>query len=74
MSNILLEIIHQVLENLVCTYKITQHYANEYNPWSVILDSEAFAIFSTKKWLQHYIPFQFIFGRDMILPIKHKVD
>ena len=32
------------------------------------------AIFSTANRLKGYTPGQIIFGRDMILPINHKVD
>ena len=34
----------------------------------------AFAILSTENVLKGYIPGQLVFGRDMILLIKHKVD
>ena len=36
-SNEILEQIHQVLENLVCTYNIDNTCIDEYNPWLVIL-------------------------------------
>ena len=39
-----------------------------------ILASESFAIFSTTKRLKGYSLGRLIFGRDMILPIKHMVD
>ena len=74
MSNAVLERIHQVLGNLVQTYKITQNYVDEYKLWSVILDVADFAIFSTKNRIEGYILGQLIFVCDMILPIKHTVD
>ena len=40
----------------------------------VILDAAAFAIFSTASRQKGYSTGQLIFGRDMILPIKHRVD
>ena len=42
-----------------------------YEPWLVILVAATFEIFSTTNRLKGYTPGQFIFGRDMILPIKH---
>ena len=34
----------------------------------------AFAIYSTTNRQKYYSPGRLIFGRDMILPIKHRVD
>ena len=73
MSNALLEQIHQVLVNLVRAYNITQTYCDKDDPWSGILDAASFAICSTTNILKGFSPSQFIFGRDMILPIKHVV-
>ena len=39
-----------------------------------ILSGTAFAILSTTNGLKGYSPGQLVFGCDMILPIKHKVD
>ena len=45
MWNAVSERIHQVLGNLVRTFKIsTQTYVDKNNPWRVILAAEAFAI------------------------------
>ena len=74
MSNAVLEKIHQVLKNLVLTFNIsTQTYYDKHYSWSGILDASEFAITSTTKKLNSYSTGQFIFGRDMILPIKHTV-
>ena len=53
---------------------ITHYYFEKDGPWSGILAAEAFAICSTKNRLKVYSPVILIFGRDVILPIKHKVD
>ena len=75
MPNAVLERIHQVLGNLVRTFKIsTQTYVDEDEPWTGILAASAFAIFSTTNIPKGYSPGQLIFDRDMILPIKHRVD
>ena len=70
----ILERIHQVIENLVRTFNITQTYVDEEDPWLGILFAAAFEIFSTTNNLKDYSPGNLIFGRDIILPIKHKVD
>ena len=75
MSNAVLERIHQVLGNLVQTLSIsTQPYVDENDPWTGILAAAAFAILSTTNSQKGYSPGKLIFGRDMILPIKHRAD
>ena len=75
MFNAVLESIHQVLGNLVRTFNIsTQTYVYENYPLKGILAESAFAIFSTTNGKKGYSTGQLIFGRDMILPIKHTVD
>ena len=39
-----------------------------------ILAAAAFSILSTTNSQNVYSPIQFIFGRDIIFPIKHRVD
>ena len=56
------------------TCNITITYFDKDNPWSGILDAAAFAIRSTKSTLKGNSTCQLVFGHDMILPIKHKVD
>ena len=71
--NAILEWIHQVLGNLVWTFNISKTYVDEDDPWLVILAAAAFGICSTENGLKGYSPVKLSFGRDMILPIKHKV-
>ena len=73
MSNAILERIHQVIGNLVRTLNIQQTYVDENEPWAGILAAAAFVIRSTTKRKKGYSPDQLIYGRDMILPIKHEV-
>ena len=73
-SNKTLERIHQVLVNLVRDSNISETYVDEDDPWSGILVASEFKILSTTNILKGYIPGQLLFGHDMILPIKHKVD
>ena len=70
MSNVILECIHQVLENLVQKFNIQQTYVDKYDPWTGILDAAAFVICSTTSRQKCYSPGQLLFGRDMILLIK----
>ena len=74
MSNEILERIHQVLGNLVQTCNINQTYVDKDDPWSGILAAPEFAIISTTNRTKRYSTVQLVFGCDMILLIKHKVD
>ena len=75
MSNAVLERTHHVLGNLVQTFNIsTQTYVDKDDPWAGILAPSGFAIISTTNRKKCYIPGQLIFGRDMILQIKHRLD
>ena len=74
MPNTVLERIYQVLGNLVRTFNISQTYVDENDPWTDILAATEFSITSTTNRQKYYIPDQLVFGRDMILPIKHEVD
>ena len=75
MPNAILEIIHQVLGNLVRNFNIsTQIYVDKNDPWTGILAESAFLIRSTNNRQKIYSPGQLIFGRDMIIPIKYRVD
>ena len=75
MSNAVLERIHQVLVNLVRTFNIsTQTYVDEYDPWTGILSAAAFSVCLTTKRQKYYSLGQWIFGRDMILLIKYRMD
>ena len=73
-SIVILEWIHQVLGNLVRNFNITQTYVDKYDPWWGILAAAEFATFSTTNRLKSYSPGQLVFGRDIILLIKHRVD
>ena len=74
MSNDVLERIHQVLRNLVWNFNIYQTYDDKNYPWIGISAAAKFAIRSTTKRQIFYSPGQLVFGCDMILLIKHKVD
>ena len=54
-------------------FDIKGTYVDKDDPWSGILAAAASGILS-KNGLKGYSPGQLLFGRDMILPIKHKAD
>ena len=56
------------------TFIISQTYVDKNDPWTVILAATDFVIFSSTNGGKCYIPGQLLFGRDVIHPIKHKVD
>ena len=74
MYNALLEQINQVQGNIVRTFNIHQTYVDKNDPWTDILAAAAFAICSTNNRQNGYSSEQLIFGRDIILPIKHRAD
>ena len=74
MSNVVLERIHQVLGNLVRNFNISQTYIDKNDPWAGILAAAEFAICSTTNNNKWYSLVQLVFGSDMIILIKHKVD
>ena len=75
MSNAALERIHQVLLNLIRNFNISnQIYVDKDDPWTGVLAAAAFEICSITNRQNSYSPGKWIFGRDMILPIKDRVD
>ena len=73
MSNAILEQIHKSLGNLLQDCNIIQIYVDEDDPWSGILAAAESSINSTTNRLKFYNSGQLIFGRDMIIGIKHKL-
>ena len=56
------------------TFKVQQTYIDKNDPWTGILAAAAFAIRLTISSQKGYSPGKLIFGRDMILLIKQRVD
>ena len=74
-SNAILERIQGVLGNLVRTFIMyKQTYVDKNDPWMGILSASAIIIRSTTNRQKGYSLGKFIFVRDMILPIKHRLD
>ena len=74
MSNVILERIHQVRENLVRDFNIQHTYVDKNDLWTGILAAAAFEICSTTSRKKVYSPVQLITDHDMILPIIYRVD
>ena len=74
MPNVILERIRQVLGNIVRDFNIQHTYVEKNYQWTGMLDASEFEISSTTNTQKGYSLGQLIFGRDMILPIKHRVD
>ena len=59
------------------TYNIKETYVDKDDPWSGILATTMFVIFSTENRLKVYSTYQLVFGNDMIIPhvreLRHKV-
>ena len=56
------------------TFNISQTHVDKNYPWTGILTAAVFSILSTTNRKNGYSPGQLIYGRDMILLIKHTVD
>ena len=70
-ANAIVERIHQVIANIIRTFELEDNYLDEEDPWKGILSATAFAVRSTYHTTLKKTPGQLVFGRDMILNIKH---
>ena len=69
-----MERVHQVIGNIIRTFELENNYLDEANPWKVILSATAFAVRSTFHTTLQSTPGQLVFGRDMILNVKHEAN
>ena len=56
------------------TFNISEIYVDNDDPQTGILAATSFTIRPTTSRFKGYSMVQLVFGRDIILPIKHKVD
>jgi len=70
-ANAIIERVHQVLGNIIRTFELEENYLDEDDPWSGILSAAAFAVRTTYHTTTQASPGQLVFGRDMVLNIKH---
>ena len=73
-ANAIVERVHQVIGNIIRTFELEDNYLDEVNPWKGILSATAFAVRSTFHTTLNQSPGQLVFGRDMILNIKHEAN
>jgi transposase InsO family protein len=73
-ANAIVERVHQVIGNIIRTFELENNYLDEANPWKAILSATAFAVRSTFHTTLQSTPGQLVFGRDMILNVKHEAN
>lgn len=73
-ANAIVERVHQVIGNIIRTFELENNYIDEDDPWKGILSATAFAIRSTYHTTLQSTPGQLVFGRDMILNMKHEAN
>ena len=70
-ANTIIDIIHHILGNLLCTYNLQETYIDDADPLMGILAETAVAVQCTYHIMKDRSPGQLLFGRDIILPINH---
>jgi hypothetical protein len=73
-ANAIVERVHQVIGNIIRTFELENNYLNDNDPWKGILSATAFAVQSTFYTTLQNTPGQLVFGRDMILNVKHEAN
>ena len=73
-ANAIVERVHQVIGNIIRTFELEHNYMDDDNPWKGILSATAFAVRSTFHTTLKNTPGQLVFGRDMILNVKHEAN
>ena len=71
-SNAIIEHIHKTIGNIIRTFDVSNLVNND--PWSGILAATVFAVRATYHTTLQASPMQLVFGRDVILNIKHVAD
>ena len=74
MQYAIVEGIHQVIGNIIRTFKLEDNYFDEDDPWKGILSAMAFPVRSTFHTTLQQTLGQLVFRRDMIFHIKHKAN
>jgi hypothetical protein len=73
-ANAIVERVHQVIGNIIRTFELENNYLDDNDPWKGILSATAFAVRSTFHTTLQNTPGQLVFGRDMILTVKHEAN
>jgi hypothetical protein len=70
-ANAIVEQVHQVIGNIICTFELESNFLDDNDPWKGILSATAFAVQSTFHMTLQNTPGHLVFGHDMILNVKH---
>jgi hypothetical protein len=73
-ANEIVERVHKVIGNIIRTFELENNYLDDKDPWKGILSATAFAVRSTFHTTLQNTPGQQVFGRDMILNVKHEAN
>jgi hypothetical protein len=73
-ANAIVERVHQVIGKIIHTFELENNYLDDNDPWKGILSATAFAVRSTFHTTLQNTPGQLVFGRDMILNVKHEAN
>jgi len=73
-GNSMVERIHLTLGNMLRTFELDKQVLNPKDPFSMFLNSAAWALRSTYHTVLNATPGQIVFNRDMLLPIDFKAD
>jgi hypothetical protein len=73
-ANAIVEQVHQGIGNIIRTFELENNYLDDNDPWKGILCATAFSVQSTFYTTLQNTPGQLVFGRDMILNIKHEAN
>jgi hypothetical protein len=73
-GNSMIERIHLTLGNMLRTFELDKQVLNPNDPFSMFLNSAAWALRSTYHTILNATPGQLVFNRDMLLPIDFKAD
>ena len=74
-ANAIIERIHQTIGNMIKSQQIfNREDMDEDNPWAGILTATMFGVRATYHTTLQATPMQLVFGRDAIMPIKHRAE
>ena len=73
-ANSVIERIHQVIANIIRTYRIDDKYLDLDDPFSGILSATMFAVRATYHTTLRATPTQLVFGRDAIRNVQFKAN
>eukprot|EP00957_Ditylum_brightwellii_P136749 10428047-Ditylum_brightwellii.AAC.1 len=70
----IIERIHQTIGNMIRSLELHNTNIDEKDPWTWILSAVRFATRATVHTTMQAAPMQLVFGRDVILNVKHEAN